>query len=103
MTMHPTTIRTHLTRILAAQTSPRDRDAIEQAIAYIDHAHNPAHPLGRSLATLLDAALPMLGSAARREARAEADKPLRCITWKLRHEAAVKAVARATDTFGYEP
>lgn len=100
--MHPTTIQTHLQRILAAQTSPRDRDAIEQAMAYIHHAHNTAHPLGRSLATLLDAALPMMGAASRREARAEADKPLRQITWKLRHEAAMKAVARATDTFGYE-
>lgn len=103
MTMHPTTIRTHLTRLLARQTSPRDRDALEQAIQFIDHAQNTAWPLGQSLAALLDAALPMIGSAAAREARAEADKTVRCITWNRRNEVAQKAITRAQTVFGFHP
>ena len=102
MTMHPTTIQTHLHRIMAAMTSPRDRDALEQAILYIEISHNHAAPLGLQLATLLDTALPMLGAAAKREARVEADKPLRAITWKRRAEAARKALAKAETVFGFE-
>jgi hypothetical protein len=47
--------------------------------------------------------LPLLQEEARKEAAREADKPMRKISFKLRHEAAVKAIASAFDVFGYEP
>lgn len=100
---HPTTLMTNLRRIAANPDRTRDREILIAAADYIEQAHNAAQPLGRQLATILDAALPLLQAEAHREARREADRSMREISWKLRHEAAVKAVVRAETLFGYQP
>jgi len=78
------------------------RDAINDAVALINAAQHEQRPLGRQLAGILDAALPLIDAEAKREESRERGKVMRCITWKGRAAGAREASAKAEASFGYD-
>ena len=92
-----------LIRIKDATTDRATRDTINEACAALTTYRDKALPLGLKLATILDAATPLLGQQSEREAAQEAGKALRQITGQKRAEAAHKAISDAAEVFGFNP
>lgn len=78
-------------------------EAIFDAIRALEEYRDIALPLGHRLATLLDAAQPLLDRAAEQEARKEFGKRMREISQQSRAQGAREATAQAQDVFGYQP
>lgn len=91
--------------IIAIERAPEGptKEAMREAVNALRDYRDDALPLGYRLAGLLDAAQPYLDAAAERERRAEAGKSLREVTCQGRAKAALQAVERAEDVFGFSP
>lgn len=92
-----------LVRIKDATADRGARDAINEACNALEGYRDKALPLGLKLATILDAATPLLDREALIEAEEEAGKAMRQITHQKRASAAREAVESACSVFGYNP
>lgn len=86
------------------KTADRDtRDAINDACNALENYRDKVLPLGLKLATILDAARPLLEHQSALEEMEEAGKAMRQITHQKRAKAAQDALAQATAVFGFDP
>lgn len=92
-----------LIRIKDATADQSTRDTINDACNALESYRDKALPLGLKLATILDAATPLLDHQGALEAAEEAGKAMRQITHQKRASAAHDAVERARNVFGFDP
>ncbi len=90
-----------LIRIKDSTSDSSTRDTINDACNALESYRDKALPLGLKLATLLDAATPLLDRQSEIEAAQEAGKPMRQITHQQRAKAAHTTLDDAASVFGF--